>query len=143
MHKLQGTYQPSRYAHRAHEPQAESNLADEKPPAWMTRAQKAAWVRSLADAPKGILGRIDRQLFTIYVVLVDRFEAAAKAQNKLPVMDAGGKLSSYFAPRASNGGSDGSRAFGVGVHPGVARLVGDGGTAGGCGARGRVRDALS
>jgi len=80
---LEGTYDASRHARRAREPQADGDLADCRAPDWMTDNQRRLWAELLADAPKGLLRRADRQLFTNYVVLADRFERAAIAQNAL------------------------------------------------------------
>jgi phage terminase small subunit len=82
-HRLEGTYDASRHARRAIEPQAPGSLADIRPPPWMTRRQKAIWAEALKDAPVAVLGRIDRFLFQRWVVLADAWEKAAIAQNKV------------------------------------------------------------
>jgi phage terminase small subunit len=54
----------------------------------MTDNQRRLWGELLADAPHGLLRRSDRQLFTNYVVLADRLERAAVAQNALDAVAA-------------------------------------------------------
>jgi hypothetical protein len=83
IHRLEGTYDASRHARRAREPQADGALADCPAPAWMSENEQRLWTELLADAPKGLRRRTDRQLFTNYAVLADRFERAAIAQNAL------------------------------------------------------------
>jgi P27 family predicted phage terminase small subunit len=87
IHKLQGTYQPVRHARRAHEPKAPDDLTKLPPPAWMTKAQKERWKDILRRAPKGVLADIDQEQFTAYVVHVDTFVEAAKAQAGKPLIN--------------------------------------------------------
>ena len=83
IHRLEGTYKLSRHEHRAREPHADGELAAYPAPAWKSDNRRRLWTQRLADVPKGPLRRADRQLFTNYVVLADRFERAAIAQNAL------------------------------------------------------------
>jgi hypothetical protein len=69
IHRLEGTFQPSRHARREVELQAPGDLRNVRPPRWMTRRQKWIWKETLADAPPGILRRIDRQFFMQWVEL--------------------------------------------------------------------------
>jgi hypothetical protein len=50
------------------------------------------WSDILGRVPR-ILGAADRELFINYVLLVDRLEVVAKAQNALSLLDAEGKVS--------------------------------------------------
>jgi phage terminase small subunit len=95
LHRLQGTYNATRHGARAHEPRAPGELAEE-PPAWMNERQQRIWRETLADAPKGILRRVDRQMFTEYVGLVDIVTEAQRAQNKLELLDAEGRPQVYL-----------------------------------------------
>jgi phage terminase small subunit len=96
LHRLAGTYRPEVHASRAHEPLAEGDLRDDKPPHWLKERQKRIWHATIADAPRGILRRIDRQMFIEYVLLVDTVTEAAKAQNKLQLVDLEGRPSFYL-----------------------------------------------
>jgi phage terminase small subunit len=49
----------------------------------MTERQREIWAGILADAPHGLLRRIDRQLLVNYVELVERHERAAIAQRQV------------------------------------------------------------
>jgi P27 family predicted phage terminase small subunit len=83
VHRLQGTLSTTRHRHRQAEPKAEGELADVRPPEWMTPGQKRVWRQILKDAPKGVLRKADRQMFRNYVIAAERFEVAARMQNKL------------------------------------------------------------
>lgn len=83
LHKLEGTYDASRHRRRRVEPNAEGELAEVKPPLWMSASQKRVWREIIKDAPKGILRRADRRTFINYVVAAECFETATRAQNKL------------------------------------------------------------
>jgi P27 family predicted phage terminase small subunit len=89
VHKLQGTFQPVRHAKRAIEPEAQGELAELAPPAWLTKRQSEIWRSVLSRAPKGILRAIDAELVAAYCELADRQQRAAEAQAKL---DAGESL---------------------------------------------------
>lgn len=82
IHRLEGTYRPDRHSERA-EPVAAGLLAQMQPPAWMTERQREIWGEIIADAPYGILRRIDRQLLVNYVELVARHERAVIAQRQV------------------------------------------------------------
>jgi P27 family predicted phage terminase small subunit len=94
--KLQNTFQPVRHAHRQYEPRAEGNLADSKEPWWFTARQRRRWKELLAIAPRGVLRSADRALAAQYIVLLDRFETAARAQNKAKLLTADGHPSPYL-----------------------------------------------
>ena len=97
LHRLHGTYQPSRHAYRAHEPEALGELAEVKPPSWLNTGQKRIWREVISDAPRGILQRADFRMFVNYIVLADSLETAVKAQNKVKqLVDADGKPSPYL-----------------------------------------------
>jgi P27 family predicted phage terminase small subunit len=83
LHRLEGTLSTTRHRHRQVEPQAEGELADVQPPVWMTPGQKRVWRAIIKDAPKGVLRKADRTTFRNYVIAAERFETAARMQNKL------------------------------------------------------------
>lgn len=58
-----------------------------EPPSFLSVRQKEIWHDSLANAPRGVLARIDMGIFLTWVEAYDRFERSMKAQNE---MDAGG-----------------------------------------------------
>jgi P27 family predicted phage terminase small subunit len=93
--RLSGTYQPSRHDKRAHEPHAPGE-ASEKPPHWFLERQKRLYRRAVADAPRGVLRRIDERLLAAYVLHTDVMIEAAKAQNKEKLLDADGTSSAYL-----------------------------------------------
>jgi P27 family predicted phage terminase small subunit len=81
--QLEGAYRTSRHARRRAEPEGGGELADVRPPEWMTASQKRVWRQILKDAPKGILRKADRTTFRNYVIAAERFETAARMQNQL------------------------------------------------------------
>jgi P27 family predicted phage terminase small subunit len=83
MHRLQGTVVTTRHRHRQAEPKASGELADVRPPEWMTPAQKRVWREILKDAPRGVLFKADRTTFRNYVIASERFERAARMQNQI------------------------------------------------------------
>lgn len=97
LHRLAGTYQPSRHAHRALEPEAPGDLALTGPPEWLTERQRELWADILSRAPRGILRAIDAELLANYCELVDRYITAAKAQAECPLVNADGVMSPYLS----------------------------------------------
>jgi P27 family predicted phage terminase small subunit len=81
---------------RRYEPQADGELKNIQPSAWMNARQKRLWREDLAAPPQGVLRRVDRRLFAGYIVCVDTFIEAAKAQNKSPLLDADNRPSPYL-----------------------------------------------
>ena len=71
-------------------------LADTKAPWWLNARQKRIWKRTLENAPKGVLKRIDWEVFAEYCVMVDTFTLAQRKQNKLDLLDGAGQPSSYL-----------------------------------------------
>jgi P27 family predicted phage terminase small subunit len=88
VHRLEGTLVTTRHRQRQFEPKAAGELADVRPPAWMTASQKRVWRQILKDAPKGVLRKADRQMFRNYVIAAERFERAARMQNTLDATSA-------------------------------------------------------
>lgn len=82
IHRLDGTYRPDRHGGRD-EPVASGLLTEMQPPAWMSERQREIWREILADAPRGLLRRIDHQLLVNYVELIERRERAAIAQRQV------------------------------------------------------------
>ena len=96
IHKLQGTFQPVRHAHREHEPYAEGELADTRVPHWMLKRQKRLWREAIATAPRGVLRQADRHTFIGYILAVDTMIEAAKAQNRAQLLQPNGMPSPYL-----------------------------------------------
>jgi phage terminase small subunit len=90
--KLAGTYRPSRHRDREHESPAPGDLPDLAPPAWLTPAQRKIWLEVLADAPAGVLRKIDGRMFGQYCALSERLEVALRAQARLDEMPAASDL---------------------------------------------------
>ena len=70
LHKLEGTFVPSRHGKRAQEPRAEGSLAELPPPEWFDADQREVWQRALRDAPAGVLAQLDWQVLAEYCELV-------------------------------------------------------------------------
>lgn len=58
------------------EPMPAGNLVD--PPEWMTEAQKAGWQYAIANAPPGLLKRLDLSVLSVWVVAQDLHRDAAE-----------------------------------------------------------------
>ena len=80
---------------RAHEPEAEGNLADAKAPHWLLERQKRLWRQAVADAPP-VLRNIDRTLVTAFVLHADILVEIGKLQNKTGLVDGKGNPSVYL-----------------------------------------------
>jgi hypothetical protein len=83
LHKIEGTYQPVRHAGRGDRLEAPGELSGKRPPIWMDDAQRKLWREVLADAPRGVLRRIDAVLFANYIELLDRYRRLVAAQRQL------------------------------------------------------------
>ncbi len=81
LHKLEGTLSTTRHAGRRTEPRAEGVL--DEPPDWMTDRQQAAWRYAIANAPRGVLTRIDRGVLAVWVEAEDRHRTASMMQARL------------------------------------------------------------
>ena len=91
LHRLEGTYQPVRHAHREHEPHAPGQLADVEPPDFLTPSQKRLWNTLIHQAPQRVLRAGDWALFTAFVVQVDVLAEATEARAGAPLVDGDGK----------------------------------------------------
>lgn len=58
------------------EPIPVGDLVD--PPEWLTEGQKAGWRHALANAPRGLLRRLDSGVLTVWVVAEDTHRIAAE-----------------------------------------------------------------
>jgi phage terminase small subunit len=83
LHKLEGTFQPVRHASWGDRLEAPGELSGKRPPIWMDDAQRKLWREVLADAPRGVLRRIDAVLFANYIELLDRYRRLVAAQRQL------------------------------------------------------------
>ncbi len=43
----------------------------DEPPSWLTESQKEGWRYAIANAPRGLLKRLDRSVLTIWVIAED------------------------------------------------------------------------
>jgi P27 family predicted phage terminase small subunit len=96
IHKLAATYDPRHHDKRAVEPEAPGELSELRPPWWLNARQRRVWDRTLRDAPKTILRKIDWQMLAEYCVLADTFAVAQRAQNKLKLLQDNGMPSPYL-----------------------------------------------
>jgi P27 family predicted phage terminase small subunit len=76
VHKLEDSLRPGRHAERELEPKAPGELAEA--PAWFTENQKIGWAYAIANAPAGVLGRIDRSVLAVWVVAEDLHRQAVE-----------------------------------------------------------------
>lgn len=76
VHKLEGTFRPVDHDVRQAEPKAPGVLAEA--PAWFTENQKAGWAYAIANAPAGVLGRIDQSVLAVWVVAEDLYRQAVE-----------------------------------------------------------------
>lgn len=88
LHKLQGTLNPTRHRRdRKHEPIAFGELSEA--PIDFTEAQSEIWKEALADAPAGIVKKIDRKVLAVFVEAADRHNTA---RNMQALIDADSRL---------------------------------------------------
>lgn len=66
---------PGKRATNDNEPEPVGALID--PPEWMSEAQKQGWRYAIEHAPPGLLRRLDRSVFTVWVVAEDLHRDAA------------------------------------------------------------------
>jgi P27 family predicted phage terminase small subunit len=71
------------------EPKPAGNLFEA--PAWMSDRQKAVWTYHIANAPAGLLKRLDQRVFSAWCVACDLHQTAAEMQQQLD-RDASAKL---------------------------------------------------
>lgn len=81
LHELHGTKNATRHRDRKKEPRPEGAL--DEPPDFLSPRQMEIWHGTLANAPRGVLARIDAGIFLTWVEACDRFERAMRAQNAL------------------------------------------------------------
>jgi phage terminase small subunit len=79
MHRRSGTYRSDRHRQEAQAPGPWRRRGRRR---GFSKRQRQIWCEVLADAPYGLLPRIDQQLLVNYVELVARHETAAIAQRK-------------------------------------------------------------
>ena len=76
VHKLRGTYEPSRHAKRGAAAIAEGELRIAPP--GLTPEQRSLWRYATAHAPKQLLTKIDRDVLRMWVETVVRFREAQR-----------------------------------------------------------------
>jgi P27 family predicted phage terminase small subunit len=57
-----------------------------EPPAWMSKSQRAGWRYAIANAPAGLLKRLDRSVLSVWVVAEDHHRAASEMLDKHGVL---------------------------------------------------------
>ena len=57
------------------EPRPQGDLFDA--PEWLTEAQRTGWTYAVANAPAGLLKRLDRSILTVWVIAEDLHRQAA------------------------------------------------------------------
>lgn len=82
--KLRGSFNPTLHGReRAFEPQAQGELADEEPPLDLTPTQEDFWRYAVANMPRGVMKRIDREILRVWVEAADRHNTARMMQAML------------------------------------------------------------
>jgi P27 family predicted phage terminase small subunit len=81
--KLRGSLNPTRALERKFEPIAQGELADEEPPPDLTESQEDFWRYAVANMPRGVMKRIDRELLRVWVEAADRHNTARLMQAML------------------------------------------------------------
>jgi P27 family predicted phage terminase small subunit len=84
MLKLRGSYNPTLHGRdRKLEPIPLGELADEEPPPDLTDTQEDIWRYAIANMPRGVMKRIDRDLLRVWVEASDRHNTARLMQAML------------------------------------------------------------
>lgn len=84
MLKLRGSYNPTLHGRdRKLEPIPLGELADEEPPPDLTDSQEDIWRYAIANMPRGVMKRIDRDILRIWVEASDRHNTARLMQAML------------------------------------------------------------
>jgi Phage terminase, small subunit len=84
MLKLRGSYNPTLHGRdRKLEPIPLGELADEEPPPDLTDSQEDIWRYAIANMPRGVMKRIDRDILRIWVEASDRHNIARLMQAML------------------------------------------------------------
>jgi P27 family predicted phage terminase small subunit len=81
LHELHGTVNVTKHARRKLEPEAVGELFEA--PEWLTESQQAGWRYAVANAPRGVLRRIDRGMLAVWVEAEDRHRVAITMQAQL------------------------------------------------------------
>jgi P27 family predicted phage terminase small subunit len=82
--KLRGSYNPTLHGRdRKLEPIPLGELADEEPPPDLTDTQEDIWRYAIANMPRGVMKRIDRDLLRVWVEASDRHNTARLMQAML------------------------------------------------------------
>lgn len=84
---VKGTIDPRKDNPR--EPQPVGNLKD--PPGWMTMDQTLLWAKALANAPAGMLKKLDESIFTAWVIAADIHRRASHELSLAKVLTTTGK----------------------------------------------------
>lgn len=71
---------PGKRSLNRNEPKPQGDLHD--PPDWLTDEQKAGWAYAIANAPVGLMKRLDRSALTAFVVAEDLHRQATQAVAK-------------------------------------------------------------
>jgi P27 family predicted phage terminase small subunit len=82
--KLRGSFNPTLHGRdRKLEPIPLGELADEEPPPDLTDSQEDIWRYAIANMPRGVMKRIDRDVLRIWVEASDRHNTARLMQAML------------------------------------------------------------
>lgn len=81
--KLRGSFNPTVHRDRQFEPVAPGELADDEPPFDLTESQEEVWRYAVANMPRGVMKRIDRDMLRVWVEASDRHNTARLMQAML------------------------------------------------------------
>jgi phage terminase small subunit len=95
LHKLRGTFRPTRHRDRAGEPQPNGRLSAD-PPHWMTELQGEYWTAAVEGAPPDLLRVIDGATLAVYCVAAALHQQATEAQAAVELSPDGMHPSPYL-----------------------------------------------
>jgi phage terminase small subunit len=83
LHLLHGTFEPKRHGKRLDMRSAIAVGDLDEPPPDLTESQEAEWRYAVANMPRGVLKKIDRDVLLIWVEAADRHNTARLMQSML------------------------------------------------------------
>jgi phage terminase small subunit len=95
LHKLRGTFRPTRHRDRDGEPQPNGRLSA-APPHWMTPLQGQYWTAAVEAAPPDLLRLIDGQVLAVYAAAAALHQQATEAQAAAELSPDGKTASPYL-----------------------------------------------
>jgi P27 family predicted phage terminase small subunit len=95
LHKLRGTFRPTRHRDREGEPQPNGRLGAD-PPHWMTQLQGRYWTAAVEGAPPDLLRLVDGEVLAVYCVAAALHQQACEEQAAVALSPDGKTMSPYL-----------------------------------------------